>query len=277
MRQFVADDGETIHVQVSGSGPPLILLHEWASNHRIWTPVVKELETRFTVHRWDARGHGRHAPTGREPPVVERMAEDLAQMLDHFALDRSIVVGHSMGALVALEYIRRSGCRRLSGLGVIDQSPRLVTDEAWRFGIYYDWPAERDAQFVADMEQDFVETVVRLVACGRNEAARRRYESPHDGLWRLRAYMSSVDPAPLIVAWQSLTARDWRPVLPTIDVPTLLVYGSESNFYGIETGEYLAGTIPDATLLVYEGADHAPHLAEPRRFAHDLIAFADRL
>ncbi|TVR79662.1 MAG: alpha/beta hydrolase [Rhodospirillales bacterium] len=277
MQQFKTDDGEIIHLQVSGSGPPIVLLHEWASNHRVWNPVVRALEPRFTLYRWDARGHGGHALEGREPPTVGRMAQDLGQMLDHFGLDRVLLAGHSMGALVAWEYIARHGCARLAGLCVVDQSPRLVTDAGWRLGIYYDWPAERDAAFVADLRRDFVETVVRLVGQSRSAAARARYTDPADGLWRLRAFMASVTPAPMITAWESLTAADWRPVLPRITVPVLLVYGSDSNFYGVETGEFVRDAVPDGRLRVYEGADHSPHLAEPAHFAADLAAFAESL
>ena len=277
MQHFVTDDGETIHLAVSGTGPPLILLHEWASNHRVWKPIVKELESQFTIYRWDARGHGYHTATGTDQPTLSRMGRDLAGLIDHFGLQRSILVGHSMGVLVAWEYMAASGCDRVAGLCVIDQSPRLVTDGDWRFGIHYDWPAERDAGFVAEMRRDFVEAVVRLVACGRNEGARARFEDPSDGLWRLRASMASVEPEPLILIWQSLTAADYRPVLPRIDVPALLVYGSESNFYGVETGEYVQRSMPNATLRVYEGADHSPHLADPKRFASDLAGFAGAL
>ena len=277
MQHFVTDDGETIHAAVSGSGPPLILLHEWASNHRVWNPIVNELDSQFTIYRWDARGHGNHPATGADQPTVGRMAKDLACLIDHFGLQRSIVVGHSMGVLIAWEYLATFGCGPIAGLGVIDQSPRLVTNRDWHLGIYYDWPAERDAQFVAEMRRDFVEAVVRLVACGRNAQARARFESPSDGLWRLRAYMASVEPELLISIWQSLTAADYRPVLPRIDVPALLVYGSESNFYGVETGEYVQRSMPNATLLVYEGADHSPHLADPKRFASDFSGFASGL
>lgn len=274
MQHFVTDDGQTIHVAVSGSGPPLILLHEWASNHRVWNPIVRNLESRFTLYRWDARGHAARPVTGTEPPTVGRMAKDLSQLMDHFALDRSVVVGHSMGVLIAWEYLATFGSDYVAGLGVIDQSPRLVTKGDWTLGIYYDWPAERDQAFVESMRQDFVEAVVRLVACGRNKAARERFEAPSDGLWRLRAAMAAVEPAPLIFIWQSLTAADYRPVLPRIAIPALLVYGSESNFYGVETGEYVQRSMPDAKLVVYEGADHSPHLAEPKRFAAELAGFA---
>jgi pimeloyl-ACP methyl ester carboxylesterase len=274
MRSFIADDGQEIHVNVSGAGPPMVLLHEWASNHRVWTPLLKELEAGFTLYRWDARGHGGHPLNGSDPATVHRMANDLAQMLDHFGLDRPVVVAHSMGALTVWEYIDRHGCDRIGKLCVIDQSPRLITDAEWRYGIYYDWPPERDRQFLAELRQDFVETVVRLIALGRNRKARERYESSADGLWRLRAYLATIDPAPLITIWESLTVADYRPMLRRIDVPLLLVCGSESNYYGVETGEYVRDAAPDARLIVYQGADHSPHLGERERFTADLKQFA---
>jgi non-heme chloroperoxidase len=277
MQHFVTDDGQSIHVAVSGSGPPLILLHEWASNHRVWKPIVRELESRFTIYRWDARGHGTRPLTGSEPPTVGRMARDLAQLMDHFGLHHGVLVGHSMGVLIAWEYIATFGCERITGLGVVDQSPRLVTEGDWHLGIYYDWPPERDRAFVEAMRKDFVEEVLRLIAYGRNKAAREKFESPSDGLWRLRAAMASVEPEPMIVIWQSLTAADYRPLLPRIEVPALLIYGSESNFYGVETGEYVQRSMPNAKLIVYEGADHSPHLAQPKRFAADLLEFAGSL
>lgn len=273
MHTFTTDDGQTLHVAVSGSGPPLVLLHEWASNFRVWTPLLKELEASFTVYRWDARGHGGRVLDGAEEATVARMAGDLRQMLDHFGLERPAVAAHSMGALTAWEYIGRHGCRRISRFCVIDQSPRLITDDGWRFGIYYDWPPEREGRFVEELRRDFVETVMKLVAHGRNRTARTRYEDPNDGLWRLRAYLMTVDPTPLISIWESLTRADYRPVLDRIDVPTLLVYGTESNFYGVETGEYVRSRIRDAELIVYQGADHSPHIADPHRFAADLKRF----
>ena len=275
MRTFTASDGQIIHVQVSGEGPPLVLLHEWASNHRVWGGTARRLEDAFTVYRWDARGHADRPLTGRERASVGRMAEDLAELLDHFGLDRPVVVGHSMGGLTAWEYIARHGCARIARLGILDQSPRLMTDGDWRLGIYYDWPAERDAAFIEGLSSDFVETVLKLIALGKNARARERYEAHDDSIARLRAYLALLDPAPLIAIWQSLAAADWRPVLPRISVPTLLIYGSDSNYYGVEAGAYVRDAIPDARLLVYAGADHSPHLAEPDRFAADLRAFAE--
>ncbi len=271
---FVADDGERIRVRVSGVGPPMVLLHEWASSHVIWESLVGGLDGHFTVYRWDARGHGGHARSGAEPPSVGRMARDLAGLIEHFDMVRPVVVGHSMGALTLWEYIGRYGCGRLSGICVVDQSPCVVTGDQWTLGIYGDWPAERDATFVANLEADFVETVIGLISFGNNRRARERYETGSSSVQRLRNYLQGLDPQPLIAIWKSLAAADYRPVLPSIDVPALLIYGSESNYYGVETGEYVRRNIPRARLVVYEDADHSPHIARPQRFVADLLRFA---
>jgi pimeloyl-ACP methyl ester carboxylesterase len=141
-------------------------------------------------------------------------------------------------------------------------------------GIYGDWPRERDAEFVGALETDFVETVLRLIAFGHNRQARESYEADGPGTKRLRAYLATLDPVPLVATWKSLIEADYRPVLPTVTVPALLVYGSESNYYGIATALYVERTMPKATLVIYEGADHSPHVCQPRRFIADLKRFA---
>lgn len=276
---FPADDGEEIRVRVGGGhGPAVVLLHEWASSHRVWEPIAHRLIDRFTIYRWDARGHSGHGethpPASGRPVSVERMADDLHNLLHHFRLERPVIVGHSMGALTLWAYIARHGCGRLGGIGVIDQSPRLITDGNWRLGIYGDWSAARDQAFVATMRADFVTAVIELVSFSLNQRARRRYLEHHPGIDRVRTYLAMLDRGPLIEVWTTLSRADFRPVLPTITVPALLVYGAESNFYPPSTGPWVRDAISGAELLVYEGADHSPHVAQPDRFAADLAGFA---
>ena len=133
MEHFLADDGEKIHLRISGEGPPMILLHGWTSSHRDWNPFLAAFEAHHRVFRWDARGHGGHPTHGT--PTAARMARDLQNLLDHYRLDGAVVVGHSMGALTLWQYLRDFGDRRLSKVVFIDQSPRLVTDAGWRNGI----------------------------------------------------------------------------------------------------------------------------------------------
>jgi pimeloyl-ACP methyl ester carboxylesterase len=78
------------------------------------------------------------------PATVQRMAQDLRDLLQHFKLSDVTLVGHSMGALTIWEYIRQFGTDGLSRLCLIDQSPKLVTDATWSLGVYgdFDGPAQ---------------------------------------------------------------------------------------------------------------------------------------
>ena len=273
MSHFFADDGEKIHCHVSGDGPPLVLLHGWTSSHQEWFPFLPGLQAKHRVYRWDARGHGGHALTQAAAPTAPRMARDLCNLLDHFELETTGVVGHSMGALTIWQFIRDFGTARLDRIGLIDQSPRLMTDADWRFGIYGDFAVDRSAAFISDLERDFAESVLRLTAHGLNTRARDKYAENAKGWQRSRELLRAQMAAPLIACWQSLVAADYRDVLERIDVPALLIYGGESNFYHTDTAHYVASKIPGALLKIYEGTDHSPHQWQRDRFVDDLIAF----
>jgi non-heme chloroperoxidase len=271
--QFTADDGERIHVHTAGEGPPIVMLHGWTASHQEWIPFLPELARRHRVYRWDARGHGGHDLTRPTLPTVQRMARDLKNLLDHYRLEDVTGVGHSMGALTLLEYIRHHGTRHLARVCLIDQSPKLVTDDEWPLGIYGDFDKERARRFLAELHDDFAEAVLRLGAHGLNSRARHKYENNARGWQKSRDALKSLNPAPLIACWQSLTAADYRDVLEKIEIPALLIFGGESNFYHLEAAHYLRDKIPDATLRVYERTDHSPHQWQRERFARDLLDF----
>jgi non-heme chloroperoxidase len=276
LQTFIADDGEAIRVAVSGGGQPIVMLHGWTASHTEWAPLVHGLARGHAVLRWDARGHGGHALATPTVPTVQRMARDLANLLEQFALREPVLVGHSMGVLTIWEYIRTFGTAGLGRLCLIDQSPRLVSDAAWAGGIYGNFDRSRADAFVAELQADLPEAVLRLAAHGLNARAARKYDENSRGWQQAREALRKLRPAPLIETWQSLTAADYRDVLPAIDVATLLVYGSESNFYGLDTARYVHEAIADSRLLVYEGSDHSPHLCEPERFERDLLSFIEQ-
>ena len=278
MTHFFADDGEKIHVQVSGhsgDGLPIVMLHGWTASHQEWLPFLAGLTPRHAVYRWDARGHGEHPAPRTNPPTVQRMARDLANLLDHFRLDQAVVVGHSMGALTLWQYIRDYGCERLAKLVFIDQSPKLMTDDDWSHGIYGDFDAPRAAAFQAQLHEDFAESVLRLAAFGLNPLAREKYLGNAKGWEKSRAWLRQLNAEALIECWQSLVEADYRDVLQTISIPALLVYGEHSNFYHTATAQYVASRIPDAVLAIYEGTDHSPHQWQRERFVADLCRFID--
>lgn len=273
MTHFFADDGARIHLSISGDGPPLVLLHGWTSNHQEWFPFLAELNRFHRVYCWDARGHGGHPLGPHTEPRVDRMARDLHNLLDHFQLEQVGAVGHSMGALTLWQYIRDFGTGRLSRLCFIDQSPKLLTDDEWKHGIYGDFNRQRAEHLLGQLHRDFAEGVLQLTAFGLNDRAREKYLANASGWQKSRAALQQQEAGPLIACWQSLTAADYRDVLRQIDIPALLVYGGASNFYHTETARYVASQIPDAILQIYEGTDHSPHQWQRERFVRELTSF----
>jgi len=269
---MTADDGELLHVHLTGSGVPILLLHGWTASHTSWAPLVASLSKHHRVLRPDARGHGGHVLRVNPEPDVKRLARDVIQLLDHFGIERVAAVGHSMGALTLWQCVRDFGTTRFSHLAFIDQSPKLVTDETWHAGIYGDFAHERSQRFVADLETDFVEAVLRLIAFGLNDKARTTYMRNSSGWRAARDALRNIHPPSAIAIWKSLVAADYRDVIPGIEVPTLLAYGTASNFYPEATARYMANHLPQAHLSLYEGADHCPHLLQPERFARELVA-----
>ena len=275
MTHFLADDGEKIHVRISGEGTPLILLHGWTASSQEWFPFMAELEARHRVYRWDARGHGGHALAHPDSATVERMARDLRNLIDRYGIEHATAVGHSMGALTLWQYLRDHATHGLGKLCLIDQSPRLLTGDGWEHGIYGNFPVDRNNELISWLREDFAEGVLKLTANGLNERANEKYRQNASGWERSRAALRAQNPEPLIHCWQSLTAADYRDVLANIPLPTLLVYGGESNFYHASTAHYVADKIPNAVLRIYEGTDHSPHQWQRERFVRELIEFID--
>lgn len=252
------------------------MLHGWTASHQEWFPFLEQLSGKHRVVRWDARGHGGHRLTRDAQPTVQRMARDLRNLLEHLDLHEVVAVGHSMGALTLWQYIQEYGCDRLAKVCFIDQSPKLVTDEAWPHGIYGDFDAERAATFLTHLEEDFAESVLRLGALGLNDRARQKYTEGAKGWEKARLSLKELEPAPLIACWQSLTAADYRQTLERIDIPALLIYGGASNFYRNATAHYVRECIAGAILRIYEDTDHSPHQWQRERFTRDLLEFIEQ-
>jgi pimeloyl-ACP methyl ester carboxylesterase len=276
-QHFTADDGQPIPVRILGAGmPPVVLVHGLGCSHEHWMPVAKRLSRRHRVHVWDARGHGqcRTLPGGHI--TLARLAADLRQLLDHFVLERAVLVGHSMGALVVLRYLQDHGTARVAGVGLVDQSPRVVTDEEWRLGMFGGCSAAALHGLIAGARENLVDTVARELDAALGERM-RRHLAPEATLGRLlRNWLGRIDAAPLLDLAESLAAADFRALLPRLDVPVWVVLGGRSPHYGdLPLNQYYRRAVPHASVAVYPHSGHSPHVAEPARFARDLLNFMD--
>jgi pimeloyl-ACP methyl ester carboxylesterase len=109
----VAVDGGHLPIAMAGDGPPLILLHGWTLDHRMWAPQVAGLAGQHFLVMPDRRGCGRASAL----PDLGREAEDVIAIADFLGFERFALAGLSQGAVVALDVARRFGAR-LTGLVV---------------------------------------------------------------------------------------------------------------------------------------------------------------
>lgn len=118
-------DGTTLHVESYGPAEalPIVLTHGWGTNSTVWYYVKKALSSRFRLICWDLRGLGESTGPHDHDYSLERMAHDLHAVVG-LAGDRpAVLVGHSIGGMIALTYCRlyaRELTRRVAGLVLLD-------------------------------------------------------------------------------------------------------------------------------------------------------------
>jgi len=235
----------------------LILLHGWTMAGDVFDPLIAALPG-YDCLAPDLPGHGSEGYA----PTIAGGAEMLRDLLRG---DRpSVVVGWSMGALVAWEHVARHGTAGLAGLVSIDMSPRPMPD--WRCGMPGLDPASARAPgFEADWP-------AAAQAMARAMFARRDGAPALDRA-QAAARIAARDPAAMMPFWQQMLDCDHRPVVATLRVPCLAIHGAESRVYPPLTAHWIAGTAPQGMAVVIPEAGHAPILEQPDATAAAITGF----
>jgi 3-oxoadipate enol-lactonase len=264
MRDQLSADGTTSFDDV-GSGLPVVLLHAFPLSRTMWRPQREALEEEYRVIAPDLRGFG--GTRGFDgPPSVDRMADDVAGLLDGLGVrDRVVLGGLSMGGYVALAFARRHP-GRLRGLVLADT--KAEPDDAQA-------RASREQMITLAREGGARAVIDRLLPrLVGEETVKLRPEVPEE----VRAIASSQTPAGIVGALEAMRDRpDATPDLEHIQVPTLVVVGQQDEPTPLAYAEVLADEIPDALLVDIPGAGHLSNLEQPELFNAALRAFLQEL
>jgi len=267
--ELMGADGTTITVEVSGAGSPMLLVHGLGGSHHDWDAAVECLARSHRVYTLDLGGHGARAAIEARP-TLQTMARDVTLVIERLMIERPLLAGHSMGALVIMQYLREHGADRVAGVCIVDQSPLITTDEQWQLGLF---------GTLMRLGADFVETVVSeaLVRLGRfRRADRGVLGRVVRGL--LARFRDAMGVAPLLSILKSLADSDFRDVIDGLSVPTLVVLGGESRHYrGLPLAAYYQAVLARGAVATFADCGHSPHREAPARFAAELAAFAARL
>jgi pimeloyl-ACP methyl ester carboxylesterase len=258
----------TGHCLDIGCGRPLVLLHGWAAHAGFFAPQAALAWSGLRVIAPDLPGHG----SNRDHPAATLgdLAAAVHLLIETRELDDVVLVGWSLGAAVAFDYIGRHGCRRLGGLVVLDMAPRILNDGDWNLGIAGAFDARINAAALAAMAADWPAYAARFLP---RLFARDREPDAALAAWA-RSQLAANDGAVMTSLWRSLSAADHRPLLPHITVPTLVVNGGLSRIYQPATSDWLAARIPGARRLTIASAGHSPQLEQPFAVNQALAAFA---
>jgi non-heme chloroperoxidase len=278
-------DGIKLNYVETGAGEPLILIHGLTANLDYFQKQIPALARKYRVIAYDLRGHG--LSKADKGLTLERYAQDLKEIMDSLELEKASAICWSMGAHVVFEYIRNFTCGRLGKIVVIDMSPKLLKTPDWHFGLTGasgkpgDFGHEDNLLALAAMCRAWdaysrVGAERILMRPGESEKLRSGREAAFKGKDDLPWIYEQTrlnDPFVIVSMWISMALKDYRQVLPDINVPCLLTYGMESNYYGPENYAYMKSRIPDATILPFEGCGHALHLQEPEKFNRAVLDF----
>lgn len=257
-----ADDGVRLYVEETGSGTPVLFVHEFAGDHRSWEPQVREFARRYRCITYNARGYPpSDVPADGDRYSQERAVADAVAVLDHFGLERAHVVGLSMGGFCTLHLGLRHPGRALS----------LVVA-----GCGYGAQPEHRDQFRRESEANAV--AFETDAAGAAEAyalgpARVQLQNKDPRGWaefaRMLGEHSGIGSALTLrgVQMRRPSLYEMREELARLTVPTLIVSGDEDEA-AIDADLMLKRTIPSSGLAVLPRTGHACNLEEPALFNH---------
>jgi pimeloyl-ACP methyl ester carboxylesterase len=233
----------------------------------VWRHLRDDLDDRHCVHP-HYRGHGRTAlPRDPTRVTIEDLADDVACVLEHAAVPRAVLIGHSMGVQVALETYRRHR-PLVAGLVLLCGAPSHPLRTFRGSSLLEDWlpVIQRMIQWAPGLVnrvwRAVLPTQLAYEVASRLEIRRELIE-PSDFMPYLEG-MARID-ARLFVAMLAAAGRhSAEDLLPSVTVPTLVIAGSRDGFTPPERSRAIAAAIPQAELLEIPDASHTAPIEHPR-------------
>ncbi len=258
----ISPSGGNVSYRELGEGPgdPLVLLHAFPLNGRMFEPQMEAFSGGRRVIAPDFPGFGRSPRTPAQPDV-RYYAEAVGGLLDRLGLERVVLGGVSMGGYVAFGCLRLFP-RRISGLVLADTRPEPDSDEV----------RENRKEMARRVAEEGVEVLVELQM--ERLLARDTLENNEEVVEEVRDMILESSPGGVVAALGALRERpDSTPLLEEIEVPTLVIGGEEDGISSPEVMGAMAEKIPDSRHVTLPRAGHLSNLDAPEGFNAALKEF----
>jgi pimeloyl-ACP methyl ester carboxylesterase len=234
---------------VRGEGEDLLVLHGWGASIEAVYPIVTGLAPVARVHALDLPGGGESEPPP-EPWGVEQYQAFVAAYMDGAGITRATIVGHSNGGRIAIRMAATEPAR-VAKLVLVDAAGiRPKRTFRWYRRVAMAKVGKHAARHLGGPGERLRETLVSRAAS--------------------TDYAAAGELRPTLV---KLVNADLRPYMRDVAAPTLLVWGKDDAETPVSMAQEMERLIPDAGLVVLEGAGHYSYLDQPARFARIVSHF----
>ena len=247
----VRTNGLEINYECVGEGLPLVFVHGAADDGRVWQPQLAALADEFTVVAWDEPGAGRSSDVPAEFGLAD-YANCLAALIDAVALGPAHLAGISWGGTVVQELYRLHP-------GLVATLILVDTYAGWKGSLPEEEVRARLAgarEMLAAPAEKFDPTFPGLFAG----------DPPAEFVPLLEEIATSVRPVSVRIQLRVMADADQRDLLPSIAVPTLLIWGELDARSPLTVAREFEQAIPDTTLVVIPNSGHLSNLEQPERF-----------
>lgn len=249
LKEFVLlNNTKLAFFQRPGNGIPVILIHGYPLDHTIWQHMIPHLNKDARLIMPDLRGFGQSSTT-EEDYSMERIADDIAGLLDYLRIKKSVLIGHSMGGYVSLAFAHKYE-KRVMGLGLV--ASRVDADTS----------TQKLAR--ANMIKDIQERGMNHVA----EYMSSRLVKKPDLTEDIRLLINKIQPEGAIGALKAMIDRDdFSNLFGNLKIPTLAIAGMEDALIPLEKSRSIKELNPNCIYQEFDKVGHMPMIESPQRAA----------
>ena len=254
----IRSNGIDIHCEISGSGPWLMLSHSLCCDGSMWQPQMAALERRFSVLRFDTRGHGgSDAPAGAYS--FEQLTDDVLGLLDALQIERTHFCGLSMGGMIG-QHMALKAPQRIGRMVLADTTSRM--------------PAEAAPLWAERIRIATEQGMAPLVQPTLERWFTAPYRAAHpEVMANIGALIRSTPIAGYVGCAQAIARIDVTDRLHGVKAPTLVIVGSDDLGTPPAMSEAIAAAIPGARLEVIADASHLSNIEQAQAFNTLLLDF----
>jgi len=268
MPHLTTDDGVKLYYEETGSGIPIVFVHEFAGDYRAWEPQVRYFSRRYRCIVYNARGY----PPSDVPKEVSRYSQDRARddiraVLDALKIDKAHIVGLSMGGFATVHF----------GMSYSDRA-RSLTIAGCGYGAEPDKRAQFKSEAEASAKQFETNGMERQAQVYGHGPTRVQYQNKDPrGFAEFLQQLSEHSVEGAIGTLRGVQAQrpslyDLIDKMKAITAPALVITGDE-DWPCLEPGLLMKRTIPTAALVVMPNAGHGINLEDPAAFNQHLADF----